>query len=154
MTSWLTPGLNERLVELYALSGSAELSAREIAQKLNAEFGTQLSRNGIIGRAHRLELPIRHGISRPRKPRTQKPRTQKSRKPVAADAPILPAMAPISRNQPLTIYQLRDGDCRWPLAQVEDYPPFMYCGRPAPIGTPYCAEHCARSYNRPQMRWE
>jgi len=52
----------------------------------------------------------------------------------------------------LTIYQLRDGSCRWPLGKTYDRPPFMYCGCPALLGRPYCAEHTAKaaghSHNR------
>jgi hypothetical protein len=125
-----------------------ELMFCEIAAAMSADFNLELTKNACIGKARRLGLPSREGI--PRQP--VKGREKMIRKSV--DAPI----PPIEIDQPieaagLTIYQLRDGDCKWPLAQVEDYPPYLYCGEPTDIGCSWCYEHRERVYNKPRVTW-
>ena len=63
------------------------------------------------------------------------------------DAPILPPEAwhPDDGNK-LTIYQLRQGDCHWPLGEMLDHPPFLYCGKQAFDGDVYCPEHMERAH--------
>jgi len=134
-----TPGLVARMVELYALTGDRYLSATGIAEQLNAEFHTDLTRNAIIGRAHRMNLPVRRGLF-VRKRKEAKPKMVKLRPRV--DAPIPPPVD--SRPQTgLTIYQLGWGDCRWILEPPEAYPPYTYCGAEAVEGRSYCPEHHA-----------
>src|SRR5580658_9196538 len=41
---------------------------------------------------------------------------------------------------PTTIMQLRDGSCRWPIAEA------FYCGAPAHGRQPYCATHAKLAY--------
>ena len=73
---------------------------------------------------------------------------------VRIDAPIVPYEAVrLAEDNALTIYQLGYGDCRWPLGEAMARPPFLYCGHAAIEGRPYCAAHCAKAYNAPQVRW-
>jgi GcrA cell cycle regulator len=39
------------------------------------------------------------------------------------------------------IYHLTSGTCRWPLGEVKDRPPYMYCGAKPVTGHRYCAHH-------------
>jgi GcrA cell cycle regulator len=140
-----TPGLVVRMVELYALTGDRYLSASALAEQLNAEFHTDLTRNAIIGRAHRMNLPVRRGLF-VRKRKEVRPKMVKLRPRV--DAPIPPVLSPPGGGGDVSIYQLRDGVCRWPLGEMTDWPPFRYCGHDAEIGVPYCPEHCEKAYGR------
>jgi len=134
-----TPGLTARMVELHALTGDQYLSASAIAEKLNAEFHTDLTRNAIIGRSHRLNLPVRRGPP-DRKRKEAKPKMVKIRPRV--DAPIPPVLAePRGPQAGLTIYQLGWGDCRWILEPPEAYPPYTYCGAETAGGRSYCPDH-------------
>jgi GcrA cell cycle regulator len=151
---WKTPGLNERLRELHARDGSAQLSMSMLAEKLNAEFGTHLTRNAIVGRCRRLSLP---GRPAPLQRTYPQPKSKPGPKPmriVRIDAPIMPYEAvKLPEDNALTIYQLGHGDCRWPLGAALDRPPFLYCGHVAVDGRPYCSAHCAKAYNAPAKVW-
>ena len=54
-SDWLLPGINARLEQLHA-EGKSFSAIRDV---INAEFGTSLTRNAIIGRSHRLVLTPR-----------------------------------------------------------------------------------------------
>lgn len=45
----------------------------------------------------------------------------------------------------LTIWQLQDHHCRWPIG--ED-PPYRFCGTDKQPGQPYCAEHTKLAFKR------
>jgi hypothetical protein len=113
VSPWDIPGINQRLRELHALG----LYFSEIAEGLNAEYGTSLTRFACIGRAHRLELPDRSNIvwRKPNKP------------------PIL--------YDPIPIEQLDRTNCHYPLGEMLDRPPYLYCGWPARNGFSWCAKH-------------
>jgi GcrA cell cycle regulator len=151
---WNTPGLNERLRELYARDGSAQLSMSMLADKLNEEFGTHFTRNAIVGRCHRLSLP---GRPAPIIRSYPQPKSKPGPKPMRifkVDAPIMPREAVrLPDGNALTIYQLSYGDCRWPLGETFARPPFLYCGEPAIDGRPYCGTHCRQAYNAPAKVW-
>lgn len=50
---------------------------------------------------------------------------------------------------PITIYQLRDGVCHWPLSNVEDHPPYVYCGKPTiELGCSWCQEHADMAHGK------
>ena len=145
------PGLSQRLIELHALTGARMLSMGQIAEKLNAEFHTEITRNAVIGRCRRIGLTGRI----PGTPRSKKVRAPKrvASKPDAPIAPIRlrqvasPDAVKRRRNESLSIYQLREDDCHWPLGAVDDYPPFQYCGKPSLFGRPYCPVHHKRAHN-------
>ena len=151
---WLKPGLTERLIELHALGGAQQLSMSQMAEKLNSEFGTHLTRNAIVGRCHRLNLPPREAPIKRTYPQPRRKPGPKPMRIVRIDAPIMPREAEkLPEGNALTIYQLGYGDCRWPLGEAMARPPFLYCGHAAIDGRPYCAAHCRRAYNAPQVRW-
>jgi len=136
-----TPGLNERLTELHALTGDLYLSATGIAEALSREFNVTLTRNAVIGRSHRMRLPVRGGPpGRKRKQTEAKPKMVKIRPRV--DAPIPPPEAKRAAGA-LTIQQLGYGDCRWILEPIEAFPPYTYCGAETAEGRSYCPEHHA-----------
>ena len=147
----------ERLRQLWD-SGK---TASEIRSVLNREFWLEgeLTRNAVIGKAHRLGLSKRaspisrparqpawesHGDKVPAKPkRARKPRAAPSpRKPKPAAPP--PAAQPNS-YVPAPRAPSRDG-CRWPIGDPRE-PDFHWCNaKPVVQGKPYCKGHCAIAY--------
>ena len=53
------------------------------------------------------------------------------------------AVAP--RSEGVTIMELREFMCRWPLGDPTT-PEFRYCGTQALMGLPYCAHHAQIAY--------
>jgi len=144
-----TPDMLSAFRDLY--QQRPELALGVIATKMSELFGIELTKNACVGKAHRLNLPQRGHRTGPRKPHhphTKRPKMVK----VRIDAPIPPEPEPLSEGG-LTIYQLRDGVCHWPGGGMQDYPPFLYCGEAAPLGTPYCAAHRGKAYNSPKKQW-
>jgi hypothetical protein len=145
---WSLPGITQRLIELHALTGVEQLSMEAIAQKLSKEFDVVLTRNAVIGRSHRLRLEMRDNVPFARK------KVVKMKPNRRVDAPIPPLEATVKVNdETLTIYQLGDGDCHWPLGEMQDLPPFQFCGKEALFGRPYCQSHSKIAYNAPRERW-
>lgn len=117
---WNIPGIDARLRELHKQG----LFFSEIAEGLNAEYGTQLTRDACIGRAHRLELPDRPNII-----------TAHKRK------------APPIIYDPISIEQLDRSNCHYPLGEMMDRPPYLFCGMPAKDGFSWCAKHYKKVYS-------
>jgi GcrA cell cycle regulator len=161
----------ERLELLKKLWGEG-LSATQIA----AELGGGMTRNAVLGKSHRLGL-VRNGTpvtSSPRPstathpppaPPTAKPSRQHSPKPVTTPASqppseqrtatLLPVKADLPKGEGLTIMELRESMCRWPLGDPTT-PEFRYCGGHALTGLPYCSHHAQIAYqpmtDRKRMR--
>jgi GcrA cell cycle regulator len=123
------------------------LSASQIAE----ELGENITRNAVIGKAHRLGLSSRP--SPVKKPAQAKPRKAAPKKAATAPAASAAATAPEMRNKPgkITILELTDRICKWPLGHPgED--DFQFCGSKSVPGQPYCAFHGAMAYQAPQPR--
>ena len=119
------------------------LSFTEIARLMSETFGVELTRNACIGKARRMGLPMRSAPKVARKPVERKVRMTQLRR---VDAPIAPVREPKPPEQAgLTIYETREGDCKWPLGRMHDHPPYLYCGDPSLLGRPYCAKHARKA---------
>jgi hypothetical protein len=154
---WLIAGLSARMVELHALTGAKELTMGEIANMLTSEFRASLgdsdvTRNAVIGRCRRLGLPARPSPLPP-----VKTARVKAGKPLRIDAPIVPLEALVAlkeQGDALTIYQLDNDTCKFPLGEVSDYPPYLFCGKPTKReGVSYCAAHYSRCHVRARVEW-
>ena len=130
---WTIPGMIERLIVLQARG----FTSREIAQKLGREFDFPFTRNAIIGKMHRLCLPPRvKPITQP-KPKKVYARKRK-RKGAGPERIVMKVQQPRAQSdEPITIYQLGSGDCRYPSGNF----PFVFCGREQQEGSSYCPEH-------------
>jgi hypothetical protein len=121
-----------------------ELPFPIIAARMSETFGVTLTTNACIGKAHRLGLPQRGNRGAPRKPYTHAKKEKVKMIKVRVDAPV-PPPAPPERPEwaagGLTIYETREGDCKWPLGPTLARPPFVYCGEPSLLGRPYCKTH-------------
>jgi GcrA cell cycle regulator len=115
---------DERVDTLRELWGSGK-SASEIA----AILGDNITRNAVIGKAHRLGLSGRPSPIR--------------RKPAA------PAPVPVTSGT--NILNLTDRMCKWPIGDPRE-PGFHFCGRACKTGLPYCAEHAAVAYQPPNQK--
>lgn len=95
---WKTPGAADRLKKLWTDNAN---TATTIADTLNEEFDMDISRNAVIGKAHRLGLParpspIRQGGEKSRRLVLQENRekynaTSRGQLTPLADGPLLPA---------------------------------------------------------------
>jgi len=121
MTTW-TPERVEQLKKLW----DEGLTTAEIGKRID------VSKNAVVGKAHRLELPsrpspIRRGVVR----RVARPAAKAS----AAPRPA-PQALPLSRT---------GRRCQWPSGHPGE-PDFHFCGDPAVEGKPYCGEHYLMAY--------
>lgn len=107
------------LVQLW----QAGLSTAEIGRRLG------ISKNAVVGKAHRLDLPARPSPIRNPAPRASAPPRR------AAQAPAEPRFSPLHAGPP----------CQWPHGHPGQEE-FHFCGQPSLPGKPYCPEHAARAY--------
>lgn len=154
-------------VELLKKLWSDGLSASQIA----AELGS-VTRNAVIGKVHRLGLSGRaKSAAAPAAPRNAAPRKAPPRTPshpMAAPAPTrgATALAPEFEAEPeaevqaapqvseevvipfserVTIMDLREYMCRWPMGDPTTAE-FRFCGARSQTGLPYCTHHARIAY--------
>ncbi len=109
-----TPERIELLKQLWAQG----LSAAVIGAQL------EITRNAVIGKARRLDLPNRAAVRViKKKPREYVP----------------------PRKLPLT--NLGNRECRWPIGDPR-HDDFAFCGNETVTGRSYCEQHCAVAYYR------
>lgn len=101
------------------------------------------SRNSVIGKVWRLDLPARDTTRDRRRTMAERPPRRKSKpapEPVVETAPVV--TPPVDRRQGATaaIMDLRRGQCRYPIGDPAD-PDFRFCAAAAIIGKPYCHTH-------------
>ncbi|WP_112663819.1 GcrA family cell cycle regulator [Microvirga flavescens] len=156
---------DERVEQLKKL-WSDGLSASQIA----AELGN-VTRNAVIGKVHRLGLS---GRTKTAKPATNGA-TARPRKTTRAPSAPTPIAAPVRSNvviapiatvvsaspeielpvmdddvglptsERVTIMELRESMCRWPMGDPTK-PEFRFCGARSNPGVPYCTHHAQIAY--------
>jgi GcrA cell cycle regulator len=128
-----------------------------------AEIGRRLglTKNAVVGKAHRLDLPARRSPIRPGEP--SKRRAPRPPVPRLADlVPIasVPSPAPSSRSgtgatlpvtctAPRIAPVLGDHPCRRPIGDPGTKS-FRFCGERAVKGKPYCEAHRKLAYTQPR----
>lgn len=161
-------GWTEERVEQLKKLWNQGLSASQIA----AELGHGVTRNAVIGKVHRLGLSGRAKAPASSAPRARKatrapshPMTMTTRGNLALAPRIAPTPRPVVEYQPaivaedvvvpmserVTIMELRESMCRWPLGDPSTSE-FRFCGGPSPIGTPYCTFHERIAYQPSTLR--
>lgn len=122
------------------------LSASQIAEELG-----DVTRNAVIGKAHRLGLSSRPSPLKKASEAAPKKKVKPApkKKPAAAVAPP----KPVEKEEPeaITILTLTERMCKWPLGHPGEED-FRFCGRKSAPGQPYCAYHAAMAYQAPQPR--
>lgn len=154
---------DERVTLLTQLWGNGK-SASEIAEIIG-----NVTRNAVIGKAHRLGLsgrpsPIKKiapsqatAVKVERRPAAAKRREVKAPKPEAPKSArvVMHPKAQID-DAPAggaTILDLTERMCRWPIGDPRETS-FRFCGRTRKEGMPYCTEHAAKAYQPPKPRRE
>jgi GcrA cell cycle regulator len=140
-----------------------------------AEIGRRMgiSKNAVVGKAHRLSLvarpsPIRRdGEIAPPRPAMPRRMTGPTLPPLAAATPVA-SIAPMARPipvqvrpespkphvvRPVTTYTPRPQNCCWPLGEPGTRS-FRFCDAVAIAGKPYCTEHAAIAYVKVRDRRE
>ncbi len=143
------------------------MTATQIAEML----GEGVTRNAVIGKAHRLDLesrpsPVKSTDATPAPARAAAAAPPPAPAPVAASAPaIKPMEAPAARpvGKPATgvskggkqtrttLLDLNEKVCKWPIGHPDDAD-FHFCGRPSNAGFPYCNDHCLVAYQAQMPR--
>lgn len=96
-----------------------------------------VSKNAVVGKAHRLKLPPRPSPIRGERPARPAPRPLPKPRPMLEVVPKA-APRPVRRRSAA-------GGCLWPIGDPGDTD-FHFCGEPEQPGKPYCPDHCARAY--------
>ncbi|MEE7457892.1 GcrA cell cycle regulator [Methylorubrum populi] len=160
------PSWTDERVELLRRLWDDGLSASQIALQIGG-----VSRNAVIGKVHRLGLagrvkPIGPSSAQGRRkdgpeveveleavalveePTLPEPPAIVAHRP-APNFPLPPSPAPepvaLAVSQRVTIMDLRDSMCRWPMGDPTS-PDFRFCGGRAITGLPYCTQHAQVAY--------
>ena len=153
----------QRIEMLRRLWGQGQ-TASQIAVALGG-----VTRNAVIGKAHRLGLtgrpsPIKRDASGssapkrrpvPRRAMAPQPKPmmqlQRAMQPQSQDGSIAASPQPAPREQPRNYPPARahggTKSCSWPVGDPKQ-PGFHFCGEPSEPGRPYCASHCHQAYQR------
>jgi GcrA cell cycle regulator len=146
---------DERIAELRKLWDEG-LSASIIGERLG------ISKNAVVGKAHRLKLPprpspIKRGGTTSGKPRRARKAAQGPRRTAALarsesvrqETPRRQGRAEASPRPPMSRSYRHYADsgqgCLWPIGDPGT-PEFHFCGATRAEGRPYCEEHVARAY--------
>lgn len=150
-------GWTEDRIDALKKLWSDGLSASEIARKLGG-----LTRNAVIGKAYRLNLPAKVSGTIPRwkghekaapKPKAPKPRPVAPAnivrpEPRPRPKPEAPVSAPTC--DPVRLADHRIGQCAFVVGAVRG-PDTLYCGAPSEITESWCRYHQQVGYN-PEAR--
>lgn len=101
------------------------LSANAAAAAMRKEFGIERTRNAVIGKRERIGMQ-RGRLASP-----------------ASPARALPACRAPRASTEVTIFDLRDQHCHWPIGDPRDIATFRFCGGARSLPSSYCAHHLA-----------
>ena len=160
-------GWTEERIELLKKRWAEGLSASQIAAELGG-----VTRNAVIGKVHRLGLSGRAKTAPSPTSRMRSKPASQPRRPAASPSPqpsfvtrgnLALAVAPAARPtaaprvvpievvetslvcERVTIMELRENMCRWPLGDPSQ-PEFRFCGGRSTPGAAYCAHHSQIAY--------
>jgi GcrA cell cycle regulator len=135
------------------------------ASKIAAQLGG-VTRNAVIGKVHRLGLGGRARGAEEAPASTPTPKAVEIETAIAVvetqapepvvilahrPAPVFPTPAPapepvaLAVSKRVTIMDLRESMCRWPLGDPTT-PEFRFCGARSITGLPYCTHHAEIAY--------
>ncbi|GAC1330570.1 MAG: GcrA family cell cycle regulator [Bradyrhizobium sp.] len=129
------------------------MSYSEIAQAINAKFGTAYSRNAALGRAKRMGLagpePAGKPSYLPKQPFKAPPCKRRERcgpefmRPMPAFERTETAKLRCVEIAPrhLALVELEPGDCRYPYGGDAEGEAITFCGHRRRVGSSYCAPH-------------
>ncbi|MEX0923449.1 MAG: GcrA family cell cycle regulator [Rhodovibrionaceae bacterium] len=134
--SWSTEQIDE-LTKLW----DQGLSASVIGKKLG------VSKNAVVGKAHRLKLPARPSPIKRDGSATPRRRVLNIRPQVEPAPQAKSYTPPAQEKEPPRRIRAAEGTqrCLWPIGDPGDSN-FHFCEAASVPGKPYCAEHCAKAY--------
>ena len=116
------------------------------------EIGKALgvSKNAVVGKAHRLGLnsrpsPIRRNDDETEETAGHTEAAASTKKKKAAKSEPAKKSAEKEKKKLFTVNDLTSSSCRWPIGDPKDED-FHFCGKEALPDKPYCAEHAAIAY--------
>ena len=127
---------HERIEQLKKL-WEAGYTASNIATELGG-----ITRNAVIGKAHRLGLS---GRMKSKSKVSSVSIVRKRKMPVNKNSKIIELTTSVEPMNPTSFANIKDGLCRWPLGEPEDLD-FKFCGRKCAEGMIYCTEHHSLAY--------
>lgn len=128
----------EKLRELWDKGLSASQIAKELAEGV--------TRNAVIGKAHRMGLASRPS---PVKSDPAKRAAAAAKKKAAPKKEAVKVAAPATGK--VSILDLTESMCKWPIGHPGEAN-FHFCGKPSQPTFPYCANHCVEAYQVQQPR--
>ena len=129
---------HERIEQLKKL-WEAGYTASNIATELGG-----ITRNAVIGKAHRLGLS---GRMKSKSKVSSVSIVRKRKMPVNKNSKIIELTTSVEPMNPTSFADIKDGLCRWPLGEPEDLD-FKFCGRKCAEGIIYCTEHHSLAYQQ------
>ncbi len=126
----------EKLRELWDKGLSASQIAKELAEGV--------TRNAVIGKAHRMGLASRPS---PVKSDPAKRAAAAAKKKIEKKTPA----KSVPSSGKVTILELTESMCKWPIGHPGETN-FHFCGKPSQPTFPYCATHCVEAYQVQQPR--
>jgi hypothetical protein len=121
-TAWADEARVTRLTQLW----DAGLKCNVIADVLSAEFGEPISRNAVVSKVARLNLPRRDNVEEPR----TKPVARAKPLPTRTSVPLPPEDQAPPTEYACMLDALTMSRCAWPLAHKQNGE-WLFCGRPA-----------------------
>ena len=108
-----------------------------------------MTRNAVLGKAHRLKLPTHAAKVQERGGRPRKAAAIKSVLPLGYMyiAKVTPTETPA---RPCSLLELDDDRCRWPEGDTRDTS-FHFCGAQPLETSPYCLAHYRMAYRAPNV---
>jgi GcrA cell cycle regulator len=119
------------------------LSASQIARILG------MTRNAVIGKAHRLELEQRNPVDTSRiidRRAKQRAQPRLRIRPMMIEQHKPPPLEPPPSN-PVALFDLKPEHCRWPLWN-DDVAEKLFCGAVKADGSAYCSYHEHKAFVR------
>ncbi len=139
---------NDERVELLKELWGAGKTAAEIAQQL----GGNITRNAVIGKAHRLGLSGRVSPIQKKPKRSSassagsSPAASSSSAPVQSAPRVKETYVDVPRpNGGVSLMELKEKMCHWPIGDPKKAG-FHFCGDRSVPGLPYCGEHASVAY--------
>ena len=112
------------------------------ASNIATELGG-ITRNAVIGKAHRLGLS---GRMKSKSKVSSVSIVRRKKMPANRNSKIIELTTSVSEPMnPISFAGIKDGLCRWPLGEPEDLD-FKFCGRSSNDGVVYCDEHHSLAY--------
>lgn len=131
---------DERVTLLKKLWGEGKTAA-EIAKALGG-----VTRNAVIGKAHRLKLSNRISpIQQNERKEDRAPEIKKQLPKAVKTAAQVVKKAANNSFKGLKMIELKERMCRWPSGDPKDED-FAFCGCETVTGLPYCEDHAKMAY--------